>query len=209
MAQYHGPACKVCRRESKKLFLKGDRCHSPKCAFERKAYPPGIHGRRRRSKVSEYGLQLREKQKIRDTYGLGESQFHRFFTEAQRRMGVTGEILLQLLESRLDNVVYRMGFASSRRQARQLVRHRHFMVNDRIVDIPSYGLRPNDVVRVKERSKKLAVIHGAMQKVREGKAVPYLSLDKAKMEGVFLERPNRADIPFDVNEQSVVELYSR
>ncbi len=209
MSQYHGSACKICRRESKKLFLKGDRCHSPKCSFERKGYPPGMQGRRRRSKVSEYGLQLREKQKIRYAYGLGERQFHRFFTEAQRKKGVTGEILLQLLESRLDNVIYRMGFANSRRQARQLVRHRHFLVNDRIVDIPSYCLRPDDVIRVKERSKKLAAVHDAMQKVREGKTVPFLSLDKAKMEGVFLERPNRADIPFDVNEQLVVELYSR
>ncbi len=209
MSQYHGSACKICRRESKKLFLKGDRCHSPKCSFERKGYPPGMHGRRRRSKVSEYGLQLREKQKIRYAYGLGERQFHRFFTEAQRKKGVTGEILLQLLESRLDNVIYRMGFANSRRQARQLVLHRHFLVNDRIVDIPSYCLRPDDVIRVKERSKKLAAVHDAMQKVREGKTVPFLSLDKAKMEGVFLERPNRADIPFDVNEQLVVELYSR
>ena len=168
-----------------------------------------MHGRRRRSKVSEYGLQLREKQKIRYAYGLGERQFHRFFTEAQRKQGVTGEILLQLLESRLDNVIYRMGFANSRRQARQLVLHRHFLVNDRIVDIPSYCLRPDDVIRVNERSKKLAAVHDAMQKVREGKTVPFLSLDKAKMEGVFLERPNRADIPFDVNEQLVVELYSR
>lgn len=209
MAQYHGPACKICRRESRKLFLKGDRCHSPKCSFERKGYPPGMHGRRRRGKISEYGLQLREKQKIRSTYGLGERQFHRFFSIAQRQKGVTGEILLQLLESRLDNVIYRMGFANSRRQARQLVRHRHFLVNDRIVDIPSFSLRPNDTIRVKDRSKKLEVIHGAMQKVREGKTVSFLSLDKAKMEGVFLERPNRADIPFDVNEQLVVELYSR
>jgi len=210
MSQYHGSACRICRRESKKLFLKGDRCHSPKCSFERKGYPPGSQGRgRRRGKVSEYGIQLREKQKIRNTYGLGERQFRRFFVEAQRQKGVTGDVLMQLLESRLDNVIYRIGFASSRRQARQLVRHRHFLVNDRIVDIPSYCVRPNDVIRVKDRSKKLAAIHGAMQKVHEGKTVPYLSLDKAKMEGSFLERPNRAEIPFDVSEQLVVELYSR
>jgi len=209
MARYHEAVCRICRRESKKLFLKGDRCHGPKCSFERKAYPPGSQGRGRRVKVSEYGHQLREKQKIRGTYGLGERQFRRFFSEAQRSKGVTGDLLMQLLECRLDNVVYRMGFASSRRQARQLIRHRHFLVNERIVDIPSYCLEPNDTVRVKERSKKLGAVHGAMQKVHEGKTVPYLSLDKAKMEGVFLERPNRADIPFDVSEQLVVELYSR
>jgi small subunit ribosomal protein S4 len=209
MAQYHGPACRICRREAKKLFLKGDRCHSPKCAFERKGYSPGSLGRARRAKVSEYGHQLREKQKIRTTYGLGERQFRRFFAEAQRHKGVTGDLLMQLLESRLDNVVYRIGFASSRRQARQLIRHRHFMVNNRIVDIPSYCVQSSDVIQVKDRSKRLAAIHAAMQKVHEGKTVPYLSLDKAKMEGVFLERPNRADIPFDVSEQLVVELYSR
>lgn len=209
MARNSQPVCRICRREGKKLFLKGERCLGPKCAFEHKGYGPGVHGRSRRSKLSEYGVQLREKQKIRETYGLLERQFHRFFLEAQRQKGVTGENLMSMLENRLDNVVYRIGFAASRRQARQLVRHRHFMVNDRIVDIPSYILKPNDRIRVKDRSKKLSVIHEAMQKSRDSKMMPNLELDKAKMEGVFLSRANRADIPFEVNEQLVVELYSR
>jgi small subunit ribosomal protein S4 len=209
MALNHQPVCRICRREGRKLFLKGDKCLGPKCTFEKKGYGPGMHGRSRRGKVSEYGVQLREKQKIRDTYGLLERQFHRFFKEAQRQKGVTGENLMANLESRLDNVVYRIGFSSSRRQARQLVRHRHFMVNDRIVDIPSYVLEPNDRIRVRERSKKLGVIHEAMQKARDPKTMPFLQLDKARMEGVFLSAPNRAEIPFDVNEQLVVELYSR
>lgn len=199
----------MCRREGRKLFLKGDKCIGPKCTFEKKGYAPGMHGRSRRGKISEYGVQLREKQKIRDTYGLLERQFHRFFKEAQRQKGVTGENLMAALESRLDNVIYRIGFASSRRQARQLVRHRHFLVNDRVVDIPSYVLQPSDRIRVRERSKRLNVIHDAMQKARDPKTMPFLQLDKAKMEGVFLSAPNRAEIPFDVNEQLVVELYSR
>ena len=199
----------MCRREGRKLFLKGDKCLGPKCTFEKKGYAPGMHGRSRSGKISEYGVQLREKQKIRDTYGLLERQFHRFFKEAQRQKGVTGENLMASLESRLDNVVYRIGFASSRRQARQLVRHRHFMVNDRIVDIPSFVLQPSDHIRVRERSKRLIVIHDAMQKARDAKTMPYLQLDKAKMEGVFLSAPNRSEIPFEANEQLVVELYSR
>ncbi len=199
----------MCRREGRKLFLKGDKCLGPKCTFEKKGYAPGMHGRSRRGKISEYGVQLREKQKIRDTYGMLERQFHRFFKEAQRQKGVTGENLMAALESRLDNVIYRIGFASSRRQARQLVRHRHFLVNDRVVDIPSYVLQPSDRIRVRERSKRLNVIHDAMQKSRDPKTMPFLQLDKAKMEGVFLSAPNRAEIPFDVNEQLVVELYSR
>jgi len=179
-----------------------------KCTFEKKGYGPGQHGRSRRGKVSQYGIQLREKQKIRESYGLLERQFHRFFTEAQRQKGVTGENLMAMLESRLDNVVYRIGFAGSRRQARQLVRHRHFLVNDHIVDIPSFVLRPNDRIRVRERSKKLAVIHEAMQKARDMK-ISNLQLDKAKMEGIYLSVPNRSEIPFEANEQLVVELYSR
>jgi small subunit ribosomal protein S4 len=209
MAQNHNPACRICRREGKKLFLKGDRCTGPKCSFEHRMYGPGMHGKNRRGKISEYGHQLREKQKIRESYGMLERQFHRFFSEAQRQKGVTGELLMSMLESRLDNVVYRIGFANSRRQARQLVRHRHFLVNDRIVDIPSYVLKPNDRIRVKEHSKKVAVIHDAMQKVHDAKSMPNLQLDKARMEGVFVSVPNRAEIPFEANEQLVVELYSR
>jgi small subunit ribosomal protein S4 len=209
MALNHQPVCRICRREGRKLFLKGDKCVGPKCVFEKKAYAPGMHGRTRRGKISQYGIQLREKQKIRESYGLLERQFHRFFVEAQRQKGVTGENLLAMLESRLDNVVYRIGFASSRRQARQLVRHRHFLVNDRIVNIPSFVLEPNDRIRVRERSKKLGVIHEAMQKARDAKTMPNLQLDKAKMEGVYTSVPNRAEIPFEANEQLVVELYSR
>ena len=209
MALNHQPVCRICRREGKKLFLKGDKCMGPKCTFEKKGYAPGMHGRTRRGKISQYGIQLREKQKIRETYGLLERQFHRFFGEAQRQKGVTGENLLAMLESRLDNVVYRIGFASSRRQARQLVRHRHFLVNERIVNIPSFILRPNDRILVRERSKKLAVIHEAMQKARDAKMMPNLQLDKAKMEGLYTAVPNRAEIPFEANEQLVVELYSR
>lgn len=209
MALNHQPVCRICRREGRKLYLKGDKCVGPKCTFDKKGYAPGMHGRSRRGKISQYGIQLREKQKIRETYGLLERQFHRFFTEAQRKKGVTGENLLGMLESRLDNVVYRIGFASSRRQARQLVRHRHFLVNDRIVNIPSFVLRANDRIRVRERSKKLNVIHEAMQKARDAKMMTNLMLDKAKMEGQFVSVPSRAEIPFDANEQLVVELYSR
>jgi small subunit ribosomal protein S4 len=209
MALNHQPVCRICRREGKKLFLKGDKCLGPKCTFDKKGYAPGMHGRTRRGKISQYGIQLREKQKIRETYGLLERQFHRFFGEAQRQKGVTGENLLAMLESRLDNVVYRIGFASSRRQARQLVRHRHFLVNDRTVNIPSFVLRPNDRIRVRERSKKLTVIHEAMQKARDAKMMPNLQLDKAKMEGHYTAVPNRSEIPFEANEQLVVELYSR
>jgi small subunit ribosomal protein S4 len=209
MALNHQPVCRICRREGRKLYLKGDKCVGPKCTFDKKGYAPGMHGRMRRGKISQYGIQLREKQKIRESYGLLERQFHRFFTEAQRQKGVTGENLLAMLESRLDNVVYRIGFASSRRQARQLVRHRHFLVNDRVVNIPSFILEPSDRIRVRDRSKKLGVIHEAMQKARDAKMMPNLQLDKAKMEGVYTSVPNRAEIPFEANEQLVVELYSR
>jgi small subunit ribosomal protein S4 len=192
-----------------KLFLKGERCGTPRCAMERKGYPPGQHGRNRRFKRSEYGIQLREKQKIRDMYGLLEGQFKHFFEIANRQKGVTGATLIQMLESRLDNVVYRMGLAPSRRAARQLVRHRHYLVNGRILDIPSYICKPGDVIRVRDRSRKMEVIHDSMRQVKEGGIVPYLSLDKAQMEGTYLEVPNREDIPITVNEQLVVEMYSR
>jgi small subunit ribosomal protein S4 len=209
MARDTSPACKICRREGMKLFLKGERCSTPKCAMERKGFPPGQHGRSRRFKRSEYGVQLREKQKIRDMYGLMERQFKHFFEMADRQKGVTGVNLMQMLESRFDNVVYRIGLAPSRRAARQLIRHRHFIVNNRLVDVPSYICKPGDVVRVRESSRKLEIIHESMRQVKEGKIVPYLSLDKAKMEGTFLEVPNREDIPVTINEQLVVEMYSR
>ena len=209
MARDHGAQCKMCRREGEKLFLKGERCLSSKCAVERKNYAPGQHGQSRRSKVSEYGMQLREKQKIRRTYGLLEKQFHGVYERANRMRGVTGDNMLQLLERRLDNVVYRMGFAASRRAARQLITHRHFIVNDRLVDIPSFMVKEGDVIKVREKSKKLTVIHDSIKRVREGRLVPYMSLDKAKLEGVFQYVPERAEIPGNFREQMVVELYSR
>jgi small subunit ribosomal protein S4 len=209
MARYTGPVCKLCRREGQKLYLKGERCYGPKCSFERKEYAPGQHGQGRRRKRSEYGTQLREKQKIRRIYGVLEAQFRNSYEKANQLTGITGENLLSMLERRLDNVVYRLGFASSLKAARQLVRHRHFMVNDRIVDIPSYVIEPGEVIRVKQSSRKLAVIHDSLRRVKEGKLVPYLELDKAKLEGRLTDMPGRADIPIDVNEQAVVELYSK
>lgn len=209
MARYSGPACKQCRREGQKLFLKGTKCNTNKCPFERKGYAPGQHGRTRRFKQSEYGVQLREKQKVRRIYGILEQQFSNYFEKAARMKGVTGDVLLQLLESRLDNVIYRLGFAPSRRAARQLVRHRHFMVNDQIVDIPSYALRAGDVVKVQDKSKKLAVIHSALRKIKDDRQYSWLSLDKANLTGTFLTVPNRVDIPDPINESLIVELYSK
>lgn len=209
MAKYNGPVCKLCRREGEKLFLKGERCLTNKCSVEKKAYPPGQHGKNRRIKLSDYGTQLREKQKVKRYYGLLESQFRLTFERANSKKGITGENMLKMLESRLDNVVFRLGLASSRRQARQLVRHRHFTVNGDLVDIPSYEVRPNDVIGVVEKSRKMPAIHEAMRRVREGQRMPWLQLDKAKMEGSLLEEPNRADIPVTFNENLVVELYSK
>ncbi len=209
MARYIGPVCKLCRREEKKLFLKGAKCTSPKCPIEKRNFPPGQHGKNRRFKVSEYGLQLREKQKMRRIYGLLERQFHNTYKKALRVKGVTGENLLRLLERRLDNIVYRLGFAPSRNAARQLVRHRHFMVNDRLVDIPSYLVKSGDVIKVREKSRKLEIIHASMRKMREGKALPWLDLNKASLTGTVLEIPARADIPTEVNEGLIVELYSK
>ncbi len=209
MARYTGPVCKQCRREGDKLFLKGERCASGKCAFERRETPPGQHGRSRRFKRSEYGMQLREKQKIKRIYGLQEKQFHNFYERAVRQKGITGQLLLAMLESRLDNIIYRIGFAPSRRTARMLVKHRHVIVNDHIVDIPSYRLSPGDVIKIRERSRKMILIHDAMKRVKEGKLVPYVQLDKAKIEGVFINYPERDAIPIRAQEQMVVELYSK
>jgi len=208
MARYRDSNCKLCRREGEKLFLKGARCMSEKCAVERRQYAPGQHGQSMRRKVSAYGQQLREKQKIRRTYGILERQFHNYFVDADRRTGVTGETLVQLLERRLDNVVYRLGFAASRKAARQLVRHRHITVDNRIVDIPSYLLKPGQTVRVKDRSRKLDQIHDAM-KLGRGEEYSWLRLNKAALEGELLHIPARSDIPLTANEQLVVELYSK
>ncbi|MBZ0263679.1 30S ribosomal protein S4 [bacterium] len=209
MARYTGPVCKLCRREGAKLYLKGERCYGPKCSVERKQYPPGQHGQGRRRKRSEYGTQLREKQKIRRLYGTLEAQFHNYYEKASQQKGVTGENLLSMLERRLDSVVYRIGFAPSLAAARQLVRHRHFLVNGNIVDIPSFIMTPGDIVSVGDGSKKLAVVHDSLRRVKEGKLVPYLTLDKAKLTGTLADFPARVDIPIEVNEQAVVELYSK
>ena len=211
MARYTDAVCKLCRREGMKLFLKGERCLSPKCAIERRPYPPGEHGQRRtgRRKVSDYGMQLREKQKVRRMYGVLERQFRRYFQEASRRKGQTGETLLILLERRLDNVVYRLGFADSRAQARQLVRHGHFEVNGTKTDIPSYLVKPGDVIRVRERSRSRTYFKERAQ-LLEGRAVPeWLQLRPAEMSGTVLAEPSRQDIQIPVNEQLIVEYYSR
>ncbi len=209
MARYKGPDCKLCRREGQKLFLKGTKCNTNKCPFEKKGYAPGQHGRTRRFKQSEYGVQLREKQKVRRIYGILEAQFRNYFAKADRMKGITGENLLKLLESRLDNVVYRLGFAPSRKTARQLVRHRHFYVNDGLVDIPSYNVKEGDVVKVKDKSKKLNVIHTSLRKIKDDRQYPWLSLDKANLTGNFQNVPNREDIPDMINESLIVELYSK
>ena len=209
MARYTDAVCKLCRREGEKLFLKGARCTSSKCSFEKRGFGPGQHGKNRRFKVSEYGLQLREKQKAREIYGLLERQFHLYFKRAEREVGITGENLIKNLERRLDNVVYRLGLAPSRSAARQLVLHRHFQVNDRIVTIPSYFLKKGDIIKVREKSRKLDIIHSAMRKVKEGKQLPWLTLDKATMVGEFMDVPEREDIPVNINEKLIVELYSK
>jgi small subunit ribosomal protein S4 len=192
-----------------KLFLKGARCMTDKCAFERRGYAPGQHGQTGRRKGSEYGFQLREKQKIRRIYGILEKQFRNYFHTAARQKGITGENLLVLLECRLDNLVYRLGFAPSRKAARQLVLHRHLSVNDRVVDIPSFQVRPGNIIRVREKSRNLDIIHSSLKDVGKVFDYPWLRLDKAKMEGELLEKPKRIDIPVTVQEQMVVELYSK
>ena len=209
MARYRDANCKLCRREGMKLFLKGSRCYSEKCAFERRAFAPGQHGHMMRRRVSEYGLQLREKQKVRRIYGILEKQFRNYFGEAARRKGVTGSNLLQLLETRLDNVVYRLGFAPSRKAARQLVGHRHFSVNDKVVDIPSYQVRPNDIIQVREKSRQMDVIHMALKDADRSADLPWLRLNKAALNGELVELPKREDIPINVTEQLIVELYSK
>jgi len=209
MARYIGADCKLCRREGMKLFLKGSKCSSNKCPFEKKGYAPGQHGRSRRFKQSEYAVQLREKQKVKRMYGLLERQFHIYFEKAERAKGITGENLLKLLECRLDNIIYRLGMAPSRAAARQLIRHRHFHVNGVLVDIPSFQVGAGDEVQVRDKSRQLEVIHNAMRRVRDGKMMPWLSLDKAAMKGTVLEVPPRENIPVNVNEKLIVELYSK
>ena len=208
MARYTDSVCKLCRREKQKLFLKGQKCYTDKCPVEQRNYPPGQHGVSRRAKVSEYGIQLREKQKIKRSYGLLETQFRNYFEKANKLKGITGDNLVKFLESRLDNVVYRLGFASSRKQARQLIRHRHITVNERLVDIPSFILDAGDIIKIKNKSKKLDLIHNSLKRVKDN-TYSWLSIDKASLSGTFLQVPERADVPLNANEQLVVELYSK
>ena len=209
MARYTGPVCRLCRRERMKLFLKGDRCFKEKCAVERRNFPPGQHGTRRGRRTLGYGLQLREKQKVKRIYRVLESQFRNYFAEADRRKGITGENLLFLLQRRLDNAVYRVGFSTSRRQARQLVNHGHILVNDRKVDIPSYQVKPGDTIGVRESSRKNAHIEGAWQ-TASGRGRPsWINADGGEMAARVTSLPVRDDIDRMINEQLIVELYSK
>jgi len=209
MARYIGPVCRLCRREGMKLFLKGERCYTDKCAIEKRNVPPGQHGRARRAKMVGYGIQLREKQKVKRTYGVLENQFRRYFEAADRQKGITGELLLQMLERRLDNVVYRLGFATSRPQARQLVRHGHFMVNGKKVDIPSYSVRQGDTISVRQSSGENPTIQHAMEEVK-GRGIPeWLLIDAAGLAGRISQLPTREQINLPVQEQLIVELYSK
>jgi small subunit ribosomal protein S4 len=208
VARYTGAVCRLCRREGLKLFLKGERCYTDKCAIERRNYPPGQHGQAR-PKFSEYSIQLREKQKLRRIYGVLEGQFRLYFQMADRAKGVTGETLLQLLERRLDNMVYRMGFATSRSEGRQLVRHGHFTVNGRKVNIPSYLVKPNDVVAVTERSRKVARIQEALELAQRRGVPDWLEVSPEAWTGRVKGIPTRADLTMPINEKLVVELYSK
>ncbi len=209
MARYNGPVCRLCRREGMKLFLKGERCYTEKCAIEKRNLPPGQHGKSRKAKLVGYGVQLREKQKVKRIYGVLENQFRRYFETAARHRGVTGVMLLQALETRLDNVIYRLGFATSRPQARQLVRHGHFLVNGKKVDIPSFAVRAGDEVKVRPASHKSAVIQHAVEEVK-GRGVPeWLVLDGDRTSGRVTSVPTREQINLPVQEQLIVELYSK
>jgi small subunit ribosomal protein S4 len=209
MAVYRGPVCRLCRREHEKLFLKGDRCFTEKCAIERRNVVPGQHGMLRRRQASEYGTQLREKQKTKRSYGLLEKQFRRYFEEAAHVKGVTGENLLQFLELRLDNIVYRLGFGPNRNLSRQLVRHGHFLVNGRKASIPSMRLRVGDVVELVESSRNLSAIQASLAGASRRTDAEWLSVDKVKLAGRVLSIPTRTQIPTPVNEQLIVELYSK
>lgn len=210
MARYRGSVCRLCRREATKLFLKGERCMTNRCAIERRAYAPGMHGQGRRpKKPTEYGLQLREKQKARRIYGILEKQFRNTFEKAERKKGITGEIFLQLLEKRLDNVVFRLGFAETRRQSRQLVGHRHFLVNGKRLNLPSYMVRKGDVIEVAETSRKIPVFVGRLEK-RDALTLPsWLSISEGELKGQITDDPKPEDVAIPVNEQLIVEFYSK
>jgi len=209
MARYIGPVCRLCRREDVQLFLKGDRCFSQKCAYERRPYPAGQHGQGRKRRPSDYGQQLREKQKVKRMYGILERQFRGYYYRAARMKGVTGENLLSLLERRLDNVALRMGFGASHAETRQLARHGHFLINGKRVDIPSYLVKAGDVVEVREGSKKVGKIVEAMAKVDRSPRPNWIELDKDNFRGKITALPARADIAADIDEQLIVELYSK
>ena len=209
MAVYHDARCRMCRRSGMKLFLKGSRCFTDKCAIERRGYAPGEHGKSRRVKETNYGQQLREKQKTRQIYGLLERQFRHYFAKASEAKGVTGEVLLQMLERRLDNVLYRANFALSRSQSRQVVRHGHVTVNGRSVDIPSFLVKPGDTIAIREKSRKLAIILTTIE-ARKGQNAPeWLDVDTDKLSAKVLSVPTRDSIPIPINEQLIVELYSK
>ena len=209
MARYTGSSCRQCRRENLKLFLKGDRCYGDKCAFERRPYAPGQHGQRRAGKFSDYQLQLREKQKVKRIYGVLEKQFRRYYYRAEKQKGITGTNLLILLECRLDNIIYRMGFAASRDQARQLIRHNHFMVGNRKVNIPSYQAKVGDIVQIRERSRKVASILEAMETVVRRGIPSWIELDKENFRGTLSAIPNREDLTMPIQENLIIELYSK
>ena len=208
MARYIGPVCRLCRREGMKLFLKGERCYTEKCAIEKRNFPPGQHGKTRKAKLAGYGIQLREKQKVKRIYGVLEDQFRQYFEQAERMRGITGETLLQLLERRLDNAVYRMGMATSRAQARQLVRHGHFLVNGKRVDVPSYSLKSGDTVIVREGSRQNPTILHAQEEVK-GRGIPEWISPEGELGAKVVSMPTREQINLPVQEQLIVELYSK
>lgn len=210
MARYIGPVCRLCRREATKLFLKGERCHTEKCAIEKRNFPPGQHGKDRKPKMMGYGLQLREKQKTRRIYGLPETQFRNLFEKASRLPGITGENLLTMLERRLDNAVYRMGFGTSRAQARQVVRHGHVLVNGKKVNIPSYQVRQNDVIEIREASKKNPTVLAACEATAHQPTPNWLEVDRTALKGRVVALPKRDElVQININEQMIVELYSK
>ncbi len=209
MARYTGAVCRQCRRERLKLFLKGDRCYTDKCAFERRGFPPGQHGQARLRKFSDYAVQLREKQKVRRMYGMMEGQFRKSFQNAERMKGVTGEVLLGLLEKRLDNAIFRCGFANSRRQARQLVKHQHILVNGRKVNVPSYIVAVNDVITIGEKSRNVAVVNDSLDSVARRGVPSWLEVDRAAYRATVKSEPERQAITMPIQEQLIVELYSK
>ena len=210
MARYTGPVCRICRREGVKLFLKGERCHSEKCAIEKRNFVPGQHGKERKAKIQGYGLQLREKQKARKYYGLGETQFRNLYEKAAKMKGITGDNMLGLLERRLDNVAYRMGIATSRAMGRQVVRHGHLQVNGRKVNIPSFTVRPNDVVEVREKSKNHPAVLGSRDATAHSPSPNWLEVDREALRAKVLGVPKREElVQIQLNEQLIVELYSK